>query len=255
MPLGGMPATSRHARVALTLLAALCFAQWPATHARTAATHHRVVAAFFGAAPQAAGPAAPKPTLRFTTPSAGVAAAPDVATLTVPGPGSNFKVPYIQAGPDFAYAVDAANLPANGEVAVTLDAGSPAAATQVIDSAPYAGTFSGVGYGEHTLTAAAVDPLANRGAGRVLASTSLHNVARGDIVAALGDSTTEGLGGPASASYPTGWRRAMPSRSGSAPTAATTRSQARLSTPRPTSRSQASSARSSPRPGATRSWS
>ena len=136
----------------------------------------------------------------FTTPRATVASAPDVASIDIPGLVGTFSVPYIQAGPDLPYALGVTAAPKGALVEVWLDQGLEASQRQVLRGPPWSGTFRGVAYGEHTLDArlfAPQDMLAEPLAlsHPALAGTRLTRVARGDVVAALGDSTTEGLGG------------------------------------------------------------
>jgi lysophospholipase L1-like esterase len=140
-----------------------------------------------------------KPTLEFTSPRASVAAAPQTASLAVPGVAGTFYVPYIQTSPTLDIALDH-NGPENRSIVdVTLDAGSAAAREVRLLDAPWRARFEDVGFGEHTLTATLYAPedgipLQVAMEGPPLATAYLDHVARGDIVAALGDSTTEGLG-------------------------------------------------------------
>jgi lysophospholipase L1-like esterase len=141
-----------------------------------------------------------RPVLRFTSPAAAVAAEPNTATLDVPGPGGNFRVPYIQTGPELNYALELNGPPGRTIVDIVLDAGKPTQQVHRLHSPPWSGTFRELGYGEHTLDARLYAP--EEGAPETLAlvqppvvAAHLDHVARGDIVAALGDSVTEGLGG------------------------------------------------------------
>ena len=142
--------------------------------------------------PREPRPGPPQPALRFLEPAALNPAAPEVAALAVPDPVGHFLVPYIQTSPDLNYKLAVENLPAGGAVRVLLDAGTPGQVQQWLPGPAYAGTFGGIAPGEHTLTAELFGP--DRWAGPRL-TARLNQVARGDIVAALGDSTTEGLQG------------------------------------------------------------
>ena len=136
----------------------------------------------------------------FNSPRATVATAPDIATIDVPGIGGTFTVPYIQTGPDLAFSLDVRGIDGPARVEVWLDAGRPEARSLELSSAPWSGTFTGIAFGEHTLDARAfrLAPVGFDGLtapASPVATTHLNQVARGDIVAALGDSTTEGIGG------------------------------------------------------------
>lgn len=209
-----MSPTSPLARGILALVAIVTLAQWPAAHAQ--AGRERVAGPVRMAVPDTRSSPAPapvRPALRFAWPRATVASAPDIATTTIPAAGSSITIPYIQTQPDLRFVLDASHLAPDAEVVVTLDAATPSALSQVFESGPYAGTFTGVGFGEHTLTAAAVEPRTEAGPQRTVAEAELRQVARGSIVAAMGDSTTEGLGGPFVGTY-SNWveaRQAVPS--------------------------------------------
>jgi lysophospholipase L1-like esterase len=139
-------------------------------------------------------PVPPSPGLTFTRPSAGVSGAPDVASLAIPGPHGSFQVPYIQTGLDLPFSLDATGVPDDGLVEVTLDDGTDGQQVQSFSTSPYQGTFSGLSYGEHTLTARIFGPNRDERPYRFLAGARLNQIGRGDIVAAMGDSTTEGYG-------------------------------------------------------------
>ena len=145
------------------------------------------------------GNASMRPTLEFTSPRASVGAAPQTASLAVPGPPGTFYVPYIQTSPTLEVALDH-NGPADRSVVdVTLDAKTASAREVRLIGAPWRARFDNVAFGEHTLTAKLYVPgegipLEVALAGPPVAQAYLDHVARGDIVAALGDSTTEGLG-------------------------------------------------------------
>jgi lysophospholipase L1-like esterase len=134
----------------------------------------------------------PAPNLSFISPSADLPAAPDTATLTIPGPNGSFMVPYLQSAPDLNFSLAVSGLPKDGAVDVLLDAGTPGARGIHLEQPPWQGTFAGITYGEHTLTAQAI-ATAHPGT-LVIAQSRLARVARGEIVAALGDSTTSGYG-------------------------------------------------------------
>jgi lysophospholipase L1-like esterase len=141
-----------------------------------------------------------RPHLEFLQPRAGLRGAPETATLTVPGPGGSFTVPYIQTGAALRWALAVGGAGGDDRLEVTLDAGTPAARVEDASIGDPRGVFSGIGFGEHTLTArllrAGPGGLNQLGGGeRVVARARLDRVARGDVVAAIGDSTTEGVGG------------------------------------------------------------
>jgi len=140
-----------------------------------------------------------RPTLAFTSPSAAVPEAPTTATLGIDGPAGRFYVPYIQTSPELPVTL-AQNGPAGRTIIdVILDAGTPGSRTVRLTQAPWRTAFHDLGVGEHTLTARLFVPEEGVPAAVALqappvAETHLDRVARGDVVAALGDSTTEGLG-------------------------------------------------------------
>jgi lysophospholipase L1-like esterase len=140
-----------------------------------------------------------RPTLVFTSPTAAVADAPTVATLGVDGPAGRFHIPYIQTSADLPVSL-AQNGPANRTIVdVVLDAGTPAERVIRLTQAPWRTTFHDLAFGEHTLDARMFVPEEGVPAEVALhappvAQARLERVARGDVVAALGDSTTEGLG-------------------------------------------------------------
>jgi lysophospholipase L1-like esterase len=139
------------------------------------------------------------PLLSFLSPSAQLAAAPRTASLAVPAFGGTFQVPYIQTSPNLDVTVAVRGPADRSIVDVILDAGTPAQQLVRRMTPPWTATFSGLSYGEHTLTARLYVPepgipLAVALDAPPLAQAYLDHVARGDIVAALGDSTTEGLG-------------------------------------------------------------
>jgi lysophospholipase L1-like esterase len=140
-----------------------------------------------------------RPTLVFTSPSAAVAEAPTVATLSIDGPAGRFFVPYIQTSSDLPVALAQNGPPGRTIIDVILDAGTPGARAVRLTQAPWTTTFHDLTFGEHTLTARMYAPEEGVPARLALqappvAETYLERVARGDVVAALGDSTTEGLG-------------------------------------------------------------
>jgi lysophospholipase L1-like esterase len=150
--------------------------------------------------PAASGADDFRPRVRFTTPHSSVAAEPTTATLDVPGPGGAFAVPYIQASPDLDFALELNGPPGRTTVDVVLDLGRPEQQSLRLHGPSWAGTFHGLGFGEHTLDARMYAgeeglPDAFVVAQPPVALARLEHIARGDVVAALGDSTTEGLGG------------------------------------------------------------
>ncbi|GAC1330460.1 MAG: hypothetical protein NVSMB17_07870 [Candidatus Dormibacteria bacterium] len=128
--------------------------------------------------------------------------AADVASLAIPGRNGIYLVPYIQTQPDLHYRLRVENLPEDAVVLVSLDPGSPDARTEEAPGPGFEGDFRDVRLGDHVLAAkilSAPEPVNRWGLytrRTQLASTQLSRVARGDIVAAIGDSTTEGNGGP-----------------------------------------------------------
>jgi lysophospholipase L1-like esterase len=140
-----------------------------------------------------------RPLLKFVAPQASVAEAPTTATMAIDGPAGTFYVPYIQTSADLAVTLAHNGPPTRSIVDVILDAGTPQAHAVRLTSAPWRTTFQAVGFGEHTLTARLYVPEEGIPAEIALqappaAEAHLEQVARGDVVAALGDSTTEGLG-------------------------------------------------------------
>jgi lysophospholipase L1-like esterase len=83
---------------------------------------------------------------------------------------------------------------------VTLDEGTGSRTIEV-GGPDYSGTFDNIAEGDHALSATVYrqpqqfHPRGSLGIGDSVASTRLTHVARGDIVSAIGDSTTEGNGG------------------------------------------------------------
>ena len=152
--------------------------------------------------PAASGADSFRPHLSFTTPQSSVGDEPNTATLEVPGPGGAFTVPYIQASPDLDYALDQNGPAGRTIVDAVIDEGRPAQQSQRLRGPGWGGTFRGLAFGEHTLDARMY--VGEEGASDTfilaqppVATAHLDHVARGDVVAALGDSTTEGLeGGP-----------------------------------------------------------
>jgi len=145
------------------------------------------------------GKASMRPTLEFTSPRASVGAAPATASLAVPGPAGSFYVPYIQTSPTLEVALDHSGPADRSVVDLTLDAGNAIAREVRLTGAPWRTRFDNLAFGEHTLTAKLYVPeegipLEVALQGPPVAEAHLAHVARGDIVAALGDSTTEGLG-------------------------------------------------------------
>lgn len=140
-----------------------------------------------------------QPWVRFTSPTAGVSSAPNTATLAVPGPAGSFLVPYIQTSADLAYGVDFSGPAERSIIVVTLDRASASAQSQILRGPRWNGVFKGLAYGEHTLDALLYVLQAGDLEWVVMAQppaavAHLDRVARGEVVAALGDSTTEGFG-------------------------------------------------------------
>jgi lysophospholipase L1-like esterase len=156
--------------------------------------HHR--------APATTAFEAPPPVVAFEFPRAELPEQPETATLAIPGRHGNYLVPYIQTGPDLRFRLRVRDLPEQAVVRVTLDPGTPDSPVVEAVAPAFEGTFTEVPKGEHTLFAEVmarrqlVYPKGTDGGGRRVASSRLTHVARGDIIAALGDSTTEGNGGP-----------------------------------------------------------
>ena len=142
----------------------------------------------------------PGPRVSFDYPRAELPQQPEVASLAIPGRNGVYLVPYIQTGPDLHYRLRVQDLPPRSMVLVTLDPDRPGSRIQQVTGPTFDGTFTGVEMGEHTLLAELYarprwTHQGETGYDRV-AAASLSHVARGDIIAALGDSTTEGNGGP-----------------------------------------------------------
>lgn len=198
MPLRPFPRAVTPITLAIALLTVIVIGSVGTALAASHGSTHRAGQAVM--APPLPAPGGDRPVVRFTTPAAAVAAEPTTATLDVPGPGGSFRVPYIQTGPDLSYALELDGPPGRTIVDVVLDAGKPEHQVQRLHSPPWSGTFRELGYGEHTLDARLYAP--EEGSPESLAflqppvvTAHLEHVARGDIVAALGDSITEGLGG------------------------------------------------------------
>ena len=137
----------------------------------------------------------------FDSPRAELAEAPDVASLAIPGRHGFYLIPYIQTQPSLHFRVRVQNLPDDSIVLVRLDPGIPGARVVTAAAPTYDGDFNDAPMGDHRLLAevySAPEPVNRWGTltrRHLLASTQLTHVARGDIVAAIGDSTTEGNGG------------------------------------------------------------
>jgi lysophospholipase L1-like esterase len=167
--------------------------------------------------PESGAPAvAPHPAITFLHPQALVAEAPGVASLEIPGNLGKFRVPYIQSQPALEIALSVTGLSPDDSVQASLDPGTPAEIQVVLDSPAADGVFRGtiadLPLGEHTLEAYVLrpregSPSALAAADRPVAAATLTQVARGDIIAALGDSTTEGLGDASLRAFPD-WVRA-----------------------------------------------
>ena len=139
------------------------------------------------------------PLLSFVSPSAQLAAAPRTASLAVPAFGGTFQVPYIQTSPNLDVTVAARGPADRSIVDIVLDADTTGQQLVRLTTPPWTATFAGLSYGEHTLTARLYVPepgipLTVALDAPPVAEAHLDHIARGDIVAALGDSTTEGLG-------------------------------------------------------------
>ncbi|MFN2466107.1 MAG: SGNH/GDSL hydrolase family protein [Candidatus Dormibacteria bacterium] len=158
--------------------------------------HHRVAAAM------PSRPSTPQATLAFEFPRADLPQQPDVASLAIPGRAGAYLVPYIQSQPDLHFKLRAGGVPPSSTVLVTLDAGTGASRDLEVGGPAYEGTFEGVEKGEHTLSAVLlripqlVHMRGTDGGGDLVAWAHLRAVGRGDIISAIGDSTTEGNGGP-----------------------------------------------------------
>jgi len=136
----------------------------------------------------------------FEEPRAQLPEQPHVASVAIPGRAGIYLVPYIQSQPDLHFRLRVQDLPTESVVAVTLDP-SGEARTMEVTGPTFEGTFDGVSKGDHTLSAVVyrqpqlIHMRGAVGVGDRVASARLTHVARGDIVAAIGDSTTEGNGG------------------------------------------------------------
>lgn len=138
-----------------------------------------------------------RPVVRFTTPHSSVAAAPVTATLDIPGPSGSFAVPYLQASPDLEFTVEHNGTADRSVVDVILDQGTPSERAVRLSAAPWQGVFHNLAYGEHTLDARLFVPEEGTLPAITLAQppvavSHLEHVGRGDVVAALGDSISEG---------------------------------------------------------------
>lgn len=169
-----------------------------------------------GAAAAPAAPVSAHPVITFAHPQALVAEAPGVATLEIPGNLGKFRIPYIQTQPDLDVAVSLSGASPDDTVQAALDPGTPGESSVVLEAPGpdglYRGTIANVGLGEHTLQASVFrpregNPAALAASDRPVAQAGLTQVARGDIIAALGDSTTEGLGDASLQAFPD-WVRA-----------------------------------------------
>jgi lysophospholipase L1-like esterase len=143
-----------------------------------------------------------RPRVSFELPRAQLPQQPEVASVAIPGRNGTYLVPYIQSQPDLVFRVGVANLPEDSTVEVTLDAGTAGARTVEVTAPGYSGSFDNVTRGDHSLLADVyggpqrIHMRYDQGLGDHVARAQLTHVARGDIVAAIGDSTTEGNGGP-----------------------------------------------------------
>ncbi|HEY8740142.1 MAG TPA: SGNH/GDSL hydrolase family protein [Candidatus Dormibacteraeota bacterium] len=167
----------------------------------TAAIHpgHHAIAQ---AAPRPAAVPPAGPEVSFDFPRAQLPQQPEVASLAIPGRNGTYLVPYIQTQPDLHFRLNVQRAPADSMVLVTLDAGSDGQRETEVVAPGYEGVFGDVVKGDHTLSARLyqrpqrIHVKGTEGQGDQVASTRLTHVARGDIIAAIGDSTTEGNGGP-----------------------------------------------------------
>jgi lysophospholipase L1-like esterase len=193
------PRSGAHALIAALMLA-LFAGPWraptqPDTGARPG--HHRAAAIHHTVPPGLSQ----GPEVAFETPSAQLPEQPDVASLAIPGRAGTYLVPYIQTQPNLHFRLRLDRPPSRPRLIVTLDAEGPAPQSLVVTGPQYEGTFHDVPLGDHTLSAdlysgyQSVPTHGAQGWGRFVTSAHLSHVARGDIIAAIGDSTTEGLGG------------------------------------------------------------
>jgi len=133
-------------------------------------------------------------------PSAQLPEQPEVASVAIPGRAGIYLVPYIQTQADLHFRLRVQDLPSDTAVSVTLDPDGDDRTTEVTGPT-YAGTFDNVSKGDHTLSAVVfrqpqlIHMHHTEGQGDRVASAHLIHVARGDIISAIGDSTTEGNGG------------------------------------------------------------
>jgi lysophospholipase L1-like esterase len=159
----------------------------------------------FAPPPPAPDPA--RPSISFEVPSAQLPAQPEVASVAIPGRAGIYLVPYIQTQPDLHFRLRVQELAPDTVVTVTLDAEGDGRSMDVTGPT-FSGTFDNVAKGDHTLSAYAlrvpqrVYMRGTDGGGDRVAVAHLTHVARGDIVSAIGDSTTEGNGGAVFAFLP-----------------------------------------------------
>jgi lysophospholipase L1-like esterase len=156
----------------------------------------------------------PGPGIAFVLPHADLPQQPEVASLAIPGRAGTYLVPYIQTQPDLHFKLAVQGVTPESTAIVTLDPATDQARDLEVAGPAYEGMFDNVSKGEHTLAAtllrvpALVHPRGTDGSGDRVASTHISHVARGDIISAIGDSTTEGNGGP-EFEFISNWMRAQ----------------------------------------------
>lgn len=97
-----------------------------------------------------------------------------------------FKIPYIQTAPAVDATAVVQEAPAGARVRFVLDD----AQEQIDDAAPFAASFTLAARGEHRLRAELLDA-----GGAVLASSQISPLGYGEVLVAVGDSITAGVGG------------------------------------------------------------
>lgn len=151
--------------------------------------------AFFGSAPS----------LDITSPSAAVEAAPNVATLAITDEGGTFYIPYIQTSTTLTVNATAATLPDGGGIEFVLNEGLAGEDSMIDLTFPYSVSFAGLAKAEYTIDAYILE---GDGVSR-LPDPEYHDsrtdVGIGDIIAVIGDSVVEGLGGTVDDGVVTNW--------------------------------------------------
>ena len=151
--------------------------------------------AFFGSAPS----------IDITSPSAAVEAAPNVATLAITDEGGTFYIPYIQTSTTLTVNATAATVPDGGGIEFVLNEGLAGEDSMIDLTFPYSVSFAGLAKAEYTIDAYILE---GDGVSR-LPDPEYHDsrtdVGIGDIIAVIGDSVVEGLGGTVDDGVVTNW--------------------------------------------------